>query len=274
MRIKIIMFTKLLLFYYNKYFQLVNLVKNMIENYLKLNFFIKIINIALLISVLFCLGCGKKPTFPVSGAIQYKDSRKPAKDLEGYSITSLLVESYEDFENQKTNQVIGKGVIQGDGTFELKTSENEDLPNGRYLIAISPEPFELTPEGIKYPKKSKISLAYSNFWNSGLSITVEGKTSELILVKKQGDPDNKNSLTRIVGGYDGKDINEVIKVLKQMPFTLEGWLVFGFFGFLVFICIINFKDKSKPKQPFDFNAWLVRLIIILILTGFITIKRK
>lgn len=109
-------------------------------------------------------GCGKGlETYPVQGKVQFANG----KPLVGGSVEFLI----KDAEGKAVN---ARGAINDDGTFQLKTRDQQGALAGKHQIIVMPVRVDAVSKTTVIPP-NPLDPRFSNYTTSGLSFMVEAK---------------------------------------------------------------------------------------------------
>jgi hypothetical protein len=109
-------------------------------------------------------GCGKGlETYPVQGKVQFANG----KPLVGGSVEFLT----RDAEGKAVN---ARGAINDDGTFQVKTRDQEGAIAGKHQIVVMPVRVDAVSKTTVIPP-NPLDPRFGNYATSGLSFTVEAK---------------------------------------------------------------------------------------------------
>ncbi len=128
---------------------------------------------ACLMSLVFS-GCSKGlETYPVQGKVQFANG----KPLVGGSVEFLT----KDAEGKAVN---ARGAINDDGTFQLKTRDQDGAIAGKHQIIVMPVRVDAVSKTTVIPP-NPLDPRFSNYATSGLSFTVQAQpVNECILTVK------------------------------------------------------------------------------------------
>ena len=114
---------------------------------------------------------------------------KPAKVVGTVSVDGALLEQGTVFFAPTGGGMRASGIIQADGSYEIRTNRDKGLETGEYSVAVVSRElvFPNGPEGPPMPGKYLAPKKYGKPKTSGLRYTVEKGTNEFNLELKSAE---------------------------------------------------------------------------------------
>lgn len=136
-------------------------------------------NIVVCSVALILTGCGNQlTTYPVQGKVQFANG----KPLVGGSVEFLA----KDADGKPIN---ARGAIQDDGSFQLKTRDQDGAIAGKHQIIVMPVRVDAVSKDTVIPP-NPLDPRFSSYTTSGLSFTVQAQEQNecVLTVKPPANP--------------------------------------------------------------------------------------
>ncbi len=140
------------------------------------SFWRRICSLLAMIIPLTLSGCSSPKTYPVEGQVIWLDSKKPAVELAGYTVSFECPEA----------RVSATGDVDKEGKFRLSTfTPSDGAVPGKHRVALTPpDPYDVD----KPRPKALIHRDYHTFDTSKITVEVERKLNEITISVGKSKP--------------------------------------------------------------------------------------